>query len=50
MAKIIANSRIAKTALLRRRAYKMRQSGHGWPYIAKKLGIKEANVQTLVLG
>jgi hypothetical protein len=50
MAKIIANSRIAKTAVLRRRAYKLRQSGFGWNYIAKKLGIKEAKVQALVLG
>jgi len=50
MAKIVANSRIAKTAVLRRRAYKLRQSGFGWPYIAKKLGIKEAKVQALVLG
>jgi len=48
VAKIIENNRIAKNTMLRRRAYKMRQSGHDWSYIAKKLGVKEVNVRALV--
>lgn len=47
MAKIIENDRNMKDFVLRRRAYKMRQSGHDWTYIAKKLGVKEANVRAL---
>ena len=47
MAKIVENNRETKNILLRRRAYKMRQSGHDWNYIAKKLGIKEVNVRVL---
>lgn len=47
MAKIIENDRNSKNIVLRRRAYKMRQSGHDWTWIAKKLGVKEVNVRAL---
>ena len=45
--KIIENNRETKAISLRRRAYKMRQSGHDWTWIAKKLGIREVNVRAL---
>ena len=48
MAKIIENNREMKQYALLRRAFKMRQSGHDWHYIAKKLGVKEANVRMLL--
>ena len=45
--KIIETNRETKAISLRRRAYKMRQSGHDWTWIAKKLGIREVNVRAL---
>lgn len=48
MAKIIENDRDMKNYVLRRRVYKMRQNGHDWSYISKKLGIKEVNVRALI--
>lgn len=48
MAKIIENDRISKNTVLSRRAYKLRQSGHDWTWIAKKLGMKEVNVRALL--
>lgn len=49
MAKIIENDRAMKNYLLRKRVYKMRQSGHDWAYIARKLGFKEANIRTVLV-
>ena len=49
MAKIIENNRETKTILARRRVYKMRQSGHDWRYIAKKLGMKEVTARALLV-
>lgn len=47
--KIIGNYRAMKNYLLRKRVYKMRQSGHDWAYIARKLGFKEANVRAILV-
>lgn len=48
MAKVVENNREMKNYVLRQKAYKMRQSGHDWGYIAKKLGFKEVNVRALL--
>lgn len=48
MAKIIANDKATKLYLTRKRAYKMRQSGHDCRWIAQKLGISEVSVRTLL--
>lgn len=48
MAKVVENNRETKNLMLSRRAYKLRQSGHDWSWIAKKLGIKEVNVRSLL--
>lgn len=49
MAKIVANDRQTKTIVARRRAYKMRQSGHDTNWIAKKLGMSEAGVRAMLV-
>lgn len=46
--KVIANNRTTKLVLTRRRAYKMRQSGHDVAWIARKLGISEAGVRAIL--
>lgn len=48
LAKIIDNNRMTKTIVARRRAYKMRQSGHDTNWIAKKLGMTSAGVKAIL--
>lgn len=43
------NNRSLKNLALERRAYKLRQSGHDWTWIAKKLGIKEVTARALLV-
>lgn len=49
MAKIIANDRQTKAIVARRRAYKMRQSGHDMTWIAKKLGMTTTEVRAMLV-
>ena len=49
LAKIIDNNRMTKTIVTRRRAYKMRQSGHDLAWIAKKLGMTTTEVRAMLV-
>ena len=49
MANNTENNRNLKQLSLARRAYKLRQSGHDWTWIAHKLGIEEVKIRQLVM-
>ena len=47
--KIVDNNRETKDCVLLMRAYKLRQNGHDWTWIARKLGMKEVSVKALLV-